>query len=216
VEQATSVARARSSADAAEPVAPAAAISPCQPADPDVQPVQMDVDAKFLATHDASDILDPVWWSGDIYGGVAEYERCLRPFSREQRLMFALLWYQSEVNNGGHDQFFYNSTGIVFPDALAALKELNLREGVAILVEAGRRLGDAPSRNRKERQAQLDRLHPHFGDLDDRFYALDRKVNIDSAMTAYMRAHPSAFAFHGIVQIPKSTLEIRKDLAEGK
>src|SRR5258708_2878450 len=96
---------------------------------------------------------------------------------------------------GGHDQFFYNSTGIVFPDALAAFQELNLPEGAAILIEAGRRMGGSPSRHRKERQTQLDRLHPKFDDLDERFYALDRKTNLDSAMTAYMRAHPAAFAF---------------------
>jgi len=160
--------------------------------------------------HDAWEILDPVWWAGDIYDGIAEYERCLRPFSREQRLMYALLWYQAEVGNGGHDQFFYNSTGIVFPDVMSAFQELNLPEGVAILTEAARRLGGAPSRDRVDRQLQLDRLKPDFDDLDSRLYALDGTLN--STMTAYVRAHAPAFFFHGVVLIPESSLKIRKRL----
>src|SRR6266481_6330741 len=101
VDQDPAAVQAQSAADAGGPVSPAAAISLCGSAARDLQPVKLDIDAMFIATHDVTEILDPVWWTGDIYGGVADYERCLRPFSREQRLMFALLWYQSEVDNGG-------------------------------------------------------------------------------------------------------------------
>jgi hypothetical protein len=39
----------------------------CLPAGKDLQAVRFDVDAKFIADHDAMDVLDPIWWSGDIY-----------------------------------------------------------------------------------------------------------------------------------------------------
>jgi hypothetical protein len=185
----------------------------CKPAGEDLQPVRLDVDTNFLSSHDATDILDPVWWSGDIYDSVIDYDRCLAPFSREQRILYAVLWYQSEVDNGGHDQFFFNSTGIVYPDAVSGLRELSLLEGVEILTEAGRRMGGIPARDRAERQRQLNKLHPEFGDLDTRFYDLDKKVNLDATMTSYMRAHADAFGFHGVVQIPRTTLELRKRFA---
>jgi len=123
--------------------------------------VRMDIDEAFVSTHDASDTLDPVGWTIDIEGDVATYARCLRGFSREQRLMYGLLSYYAEVDNGGHQQFFANPTGIVFPDALAALQEMRLSKFAAIFVEAGRRMGGAPSRSSKERQAQLDRQRPN-------------------------------------------------------
>jgi hypothetical protein len=173
-------------------------------------PVQYRIDAEFIAKHDAHEILDPVWWSGEIHDSVAEYERTLRPFSRQQRLFHALLWYTAEVNNGGHDQFFWNSTGIVWPDALAALEELKLVKGAAILRDAARRMGGKPSQVRTERQEQLDRLKPDFGDLDDRFYALKEKDDPDSAMTAYIRRHPEPFLFEGVVQVPMSSHEVRE------
>lgn len=181
---------------------------PCPRVDDDTQPVRFDIDDTFIANHDVSDVLDPVWWTGYIYGSVAEYESCLTPFSRPQRLMYALLWYQAEVNNGGHDQFFFNSTGIAFPDALSGMEELRLSEGVAILAEAGRRMGGQPARERAERVAQLDRRKPEFDDLDTRFYAFE--LQLRDAMQVYMRAHSAAFHFTGVVDVPQSVVESRK------
>jgi hypothetical protein len=62
-------------------------------------------------------VIEPVFWSVSIYDGLERYEEDLANFSAEQRLVFAYHWYLSEVNNGGHDQFYYNSSGIVWPDA---------------------------------------------------------------------------------------------------
>ena len=62
--------------------------------------------------------IDPLWWLANIYDGPDEYERSLQPFATPQRLVFAMCWYDAEVCNGGHDQFYSNSTGIVWRDAL--------------------------------------------------------------------------------------------------
>ena len=183
----------------------------CPGIDKDTQSVSLQIDESFLSSHDVSEVLDPVWWTANIYDGVAEYDRCLTPFSKEQRLMFALLWYLAEVDNGGHSQFFYNSTGIVFPDALAAMEQLKIPEGVAILGEARRRLGGSVERDRALRQADLERLNPKFDDLDSRLYDLDQKLAIrERSMVAYVRAHPTAFLFHGVVPMPTAIAQDRK------
>jgi hypothetical protein len=64
------------------------------------------------------DVLDPVWWLTNIYEGEEAYNQSLADFSREQRLILAIEWYFAEVNNGGHGQFYFNSTGIVWKDAM--------------------------------------------------------------------------------------------------
>ena len=56
-----------------------------------------------------------------------------------------MIWYIAEVNNGGHDQFYFNSTGIVWKDALAGFGELGIDEAVEII------------------QEQLDAYQPNFG-----------------------------------------------------
>lgn len=45
---------------------------------------------------------------GDHLDGPQRYEEDLTQFSKEQRLVLAYHWYLSEVNNGVHDQFYFN------------------------------------------------------------------------------------------------------------
>jgi hypothetical protein len=148
-------------------------------------------------------IIEPVWWNANIYEGEQKYNESLSPFSREQRYVFAVIWYIDEVNNGGHDQFYSNSTGIVWKDALAGFREFGMDEAVAILQESAARMGGDPSLDRATRQQQLASFQPNFDDLDTRFYALQRRVDMDEAMRKYIRQHRQAFYFEGEVRKPK-------------
>lgn len=69
------------------------------------------IDDATIAAGDPGAIIRPVWFTANIYDGPVEYERSLQPFSSSQRYIFALYWYIAEVRNGGHDQFYSNSTG---------------------------------------------------------------------------------------------------------
>ncbi len=160
------------------------------------------IDASFIASHGALDVLDPVYWSVDIYGGTRAYEASLAPFSEPQRFANGVFWYQAEVNNGGHDQFYWNSTGIVWREALAGLEMLGLTEFATVLRASAQRLGGEPPRDREARQAVLDGLEPRFDDLDERFYALEKARDLADCLTDWMRAHPDAFAFEGVVRKP--------------
>jgi hypothetical protein len=105
-----------------------------------------------------------------------------------------------EVDNGGHYQFYFNSTGIVWKDALAGFKELGIDEAVKILEESSSRLGGDPSLDRATRQAQLRSYRPDFNDLDTRLYKLEETGDIAKAMMKYIRQHRNAFYFDGEVQ----------------
>ena len=77
---------------------------------------------EILATDDMWTINEPAYWTINIYGSYDNYLESAKGFTVEQRYLNAICWYFAEVNNGGHHQFFYNSTGIVWEDALAGLR----------------------------------------------------------------------------------------------
>src|SRR5262249_58310390 len=116
--------------------------------------VHVSVDDTTISANDLWAVMHPVWWSANIYNGPEEDERSLRQFSGPQRQVFAVLWYRAEVNNGGHHQFYQNSTGIVWKDALEAFRALELSEFGSILQQSAQRLGGSPALDRAERDEQ--------------------------------------------------------------
>jgi hypothetical protein len=159
------------------------------------------VDEEKISNSTPYDIIQPLWWSVSIYDGEKQYLEDLKKFSEPQRYVFTIEWYLAEVNNGGHDQFYYNSTGIVWEDALKGFEVLGLEENYEILKESANRLGGYPSKDREERQDQLDKHEPEFDDLDDRLY--QSEGNIEEALLRYIKDHKESFMFKGSVKIPK-------------
>ena len=62
-------------------------------------------------------LLEPMYDLIDLSDNLT-YECTAKQFSRTMRLIFAVDSYMAEVYNGGHDQFFFNSTGVVWKVAL--------------------------------------------------------------------------------------------------
>lgn len=132
--------------------------------------------------------INPIWNAVSIYDG---HETFLRQFSEVPEHaghLFAVHWCISEVCNGGFHQFFYNSTGVLSPEALAGFKIVGMPETAAVVAEAMAKLPDPYPRDRFLRQQALDELDPEdldeeddwespFDDLDDRFYDLYEKEN---------------------------------------
>ncbi len=162
--------------------------------------VHICVDDDTIAAGDTWAVIEPVWWSANIYDGPEQYELSLLQFSRSQRQVFAVFWYRAEVNNGGHHQFYSNSTGIVWKDALEAFQALEEPEFTRILAESAARLGGSPSLDRYQRSQQLNSFAPDFNDLDDQFYEAERKVNLDDRVMSFIRALPSDFYFEGKIR----------------
>lgn len=161
------------------------------------------IDDKIIATRDPMAVIDPLWWSVSIYDSKEKYENDLKPFSLHQRAVFAMMWYMTEVNNGGHSQFYSNSTGIVWEDAMNGFALIGISEGNDILEESARRFGKNPSFDREEREKALDLLDKDFDDLDSRFYQLDSTVNITERIADYIQDNKKAFYFEGDIEMPK-------------
>lgn len=157
------------------------------------------IDGKFVAeVEDAFSLIEPLWGRVDIYGSPEDYERTAGIFSCAQRHLFAVDWYRKEVNNGGHHQFFFNPTGIVWRDALAGLQAAGATEHAAILKAAADRAGK-PSLDRAQRVEQLGE-ELDFEDLDDRFY--NATEDLEARLLSYARNEEESFFFSGDVERP--------------
>jgi uncharacterized membrane protein len=161
------------------------------------------VNDQVIDEGDVYKIIDPLRWTVSIYDGLEKYESDLKKFSIPQKYIFAISWYRDEINNGGHDQFYSNSTGIVWEDALNGFKEIGLPEFQKILEESAQRMGGYPSKDRNERQDQLSTQNPDFEDLDKRYYKLEGS-SFDSAMLKYIKKNRRNFYFDEVVKKPKA------------
>lgn len=122
-------------------------------------------------------------------------------------------WLTAELNNGGLDQYFWNSSGDFALDTIVDLRRIGQESAAEILVNASRKLfGDSgPPRETLPRRAAIEDhygTHP-FNDDDDRerLAILEDKANVIQetrqldaiqkdiaiALVTWMRANRSEF-----------------------
>ncbi len=144
----------------------------------------------------ASEVIEVLWEKVDFYQDPDTLARTLEGTTPGQRAVYACTWYRSEVDNGGHSQFFYNSTGAIWPEAREGFRLLGAAEHGKILEGALSIFGASPpSRVRSTRIAQLERItgDSPFDSLDTAFYQLEKRNPIERIFTAYILAHPEDF-----------------------
>jgi hypothetical protein len=147
----------------------------------------------------AWDLIQPLWYNVNIYDGFEEYNRDLEAFTEGQRKILALLWYEAEVCNGGHDQFFFNSTGIVWKDAIEGMHMIGAKEIAANFQKAIDMFGGEVPFDRDERGDMLDELSEKedfddFEEIDSFYYENDE---LSALMYEYVKSHPAEFVVDG-------------------
>lgn len=174
-----------------------------RPGKPKCKTLYMVIDEQIINAQGALDVqkvIEPLWWSVSIYDGEEQYENDLKSFTTPQRYVFAIQWYSAEVNNGGHFQFYDNSTGIVWEDALKGFETIGAQQNMNIIKESANRIGRNPSKDREKRQEQMERYNSEFDDLDKLYYEIE--TNMLQLLTAYIQANAKDFAFSGEVTVP--------------
>jgi Domain of unknown function (DUF4375) len=105
--------------------------------------------------------------------------------------LYATHWCISEVDNGGFLQFFWNTTGILAPEAMEGFKVVGMTNLAQVLDEAIKHFGDSYPRERNERLASLPDWQrggrsdwDPFHNLDKRFY--EYSIEWKDAANAFM------------------------------
>lgn len=153
---------------------------------------------EILATDDMWTINEPAYWTINIYGSYDNYLESAKGFTVEQRYLNAICWYFAEVNNGGHHQFFYNSTGIVWEDALAGLRLFKMDILADNLQSVIDYFGGSVPFDRAERWTILQ----DWENEDELFDFLDGKDDVVYEYEGifedvFVHEHPELFVFDG-------------------
>ncbi|QSX38194.1 DMP19 family protein [Shewanella sedimentimangrovi] len=94
---------------------------------------------------------------------------------------------EAEINNGGFDQFFFNSAGDHTEETIQALLTIGANHTANILKKAACKFpGGMPPKDRNIRQELLEDVSPDsdaFEDLDEEFLAY--KDNLASLVSGY-------------------------------
>ena len=95
--------------------------------------------------------------------------------SDSERLLATIWWLEGDVNNGGFDQYYFNSGGNFAKLAPGALRFIGAHAAAQIVESANARFGpNGPPESRNERQTALDELRKAdpvaFESLDAQFY----------------------------------------------
>ena len=99
-----------------------------------------------------------------------------------ERRLLAAYWVEAEVNNGGFDQYFFNSAGDNAELALAGLKEMGA-VGAAALLERAMTVfpGGKPLADRFKRQEVMERIaaqsKPVWEKCDSEFYKPKERIS---------------------------------------
>lgn len=155
-------------------------------------------------TDDMWTINEPAYWTINIYGSYDDYIETSKRFTLEQRYLNAICWYFAEVNNGGHHQFFYNSTGIVWEDALAGLRLFKMDELAENLQSVINYFGGSVPFDRAERWTILQdweneaELFDFLDEKDDAVYEYDGIFE-----DVFVHENPHLFVFDGTYTIPE-------------
>jgi len=133
-------------------------------------------------------VVEPIWDEIEIYLGPEEFGRTFASVSRPAGLLFAAHFCQSEVCNGGFNQFFSNSTGVLAPEAIEGFKAIGQDFVAEVIQEACSLLGEPFPRERWLRQTKLGAVDSEVLDsLNQRFYGIIRSENggFDAAADNY-------------------------------
>ena len=134
-------------------------------------------------------VINPYWDAIEI-DSAESFDRTFKTVPRNVGLLYAAHFCQSEVCNGGFTQFFWNSTGVLAPEAVEGFATIGQPKLGGVIEKAMLMLGLPYVRDRTVRWAAMERLHgdwqrtslerprmkrvTSFEPLEQEFYALLR------------------------------------------
>lgn len=121
-----------------------------------------------------------------------EQEKGVNSLTQKERYVYAIDGMLTEVNNGGFSQFFFNSTGELAYELVAALEEIGSTKFKSIASKAIDIFGEIPCLDEDSRCSHLEKITKDnelqlWDECDDEFYDCDE--DIESMTVAYAKAN---------------------------
>jgi hypothetical protein len=110
--------------------------------------------------------VEPVCDIINIYEGPEVFLSTFATVRPEAGLLYAAQLCQSEICNGGFTQFFFNSSGVLAPEAVEAFLAIGQPKVAACIQKAMDMLPSPYPRDRQVRQAALRDLQPNTTDTE--------------------------------------------------
>ena len=121
-----------------------------------------------------------------LFGAPDEVQATLDLLPPHYRTIYLVFTIDGEVLNGGVSQFFSNSTGILGPEAAAALREIGFARGADVIDEGIALLPKPYPRATRARREAMERIGEiRLEALSDRW----NREGLELALIEYARGH---------------------------
>jgi hypothetical protein len=121
----------------------------------------------------------------DIYADADKLAEGLWEFAEWVGDLVCVHWLLSEFENGGLMQFFINSTGILAPEAVSALRRMRLPEAAEALRRAVELFGSPYPRDKKDRyQILRTKAGLKFEDMEIMMWRAELFKNMEDQLEA--------------------------------
>lgn len=181
--------------------------NPAAPRPDPVRPPDLDMrlPLETMAEHDkiAPDAPEAYKVAGDammsIYEELVAIDKKTKAYhliAQPRQVLYAVFWFEAEINNGGLSQYYLNSAGDQAAEAPQYLRDLGLHEAADILDKANAFFPNAtPPSDRAARLDILEEVEEQAADtwneLDNRFY--QSGIDCQAAMLTHIRARRADF-----------------------
>lgn len=151
-----------------------------------------DIEKALLIEDETGSVLkiqEILWKKTELYNNFENLNKAEKTFLFVEML-------EAEINNGGFDQYFFNSSGNYAAETLEALKKIGAFKTAQIVEEAYSYFPENPiPKDNEKRQELLENIDEQtsekWSQLEDKFYLYEE--NISGLVLDYVRKNVSEF-----------------------
>jgi len=119
-------------------------------------------------------------------------------FNKSQQAIYVIVVLQGEVDNGGFNQYYYNSSGQFAKFTPNALKLVGADRFAELVTKANKAFETENKKIKKNQDGTLEGFSKSYENnplnkFDKEFYAFEKKENLDALLVHYIRKHKADF-----------------------
>ena len=148
---------------------------------------------KVLALKDETDVILGI---GGLLWDKSKNDENFESLNQFEKNVLFIEMLEGQVNNGGFDQYFFNSSGEYAHETLTALEQVGATNAAELLEQAINAFPELPIPKDTEQRRELmddlpERISNTWDQLDNRFY--EYPDNIGGLTIAYVKRNKSHF-----------------------